>query len=84
MNITLPQREMVNLYAATGFVVGTKLRVTNLTPDSVRLYSQAAASFTDDHYPCEFRQCPVINNAGDAGAWALSVTGGAVDVQEVI
>ncbi len=84
MNVILPSKTLVDLYANTGIVVGAKIRVTNLTPDSVRLYSQETPVLTDDHYPCEFRQCPVVNNDGDAGAWALSVTGGGVDVQEVV
>lgn len=85
MNVKLPAKTFVDLYAATGFTVGTKLKVKNLTPDSVRLFSTAAEPLpTDDHYPCEFRECPVTNEDTDLGAWAMSVTGGGVDVQEVV
>lgn len=84
MNVTLPANTIVDLYAATGLTVGTVITVTNLTPDSVRLYSVADATFADDHYPCEFNACPVTNKATDTGAFATSVVGGAVDVQEAV
>ena len=83
MNVTLPANTLVDLYAATGLTVGTVIEVANMTADSVRLFSTADAEFTDDHYPCEFRRPPVVNKATDLGAWALSVAGGIVDVQEV-
>ena len=84
-NVKLPAKTPVDLYAATLITVGAQIKVTNLTPDSVRTYSTVGSpTVTDDHYPCEFRASPVVNQVGDVGAWAMSMTGGGVDVQEVI
>jgi hypothetical protein len=84
-NVSLPARTWVNLYAATGIVVGTQIEVVNLTPNSVRLAATLAQpTVNDDHLPLEFRTTKGINDAGDAGAWALCVAGGGVDVKEVV
>lgn len=84
-NVKLPAKTYVDLYAATGFTVGAQICVTNLTPDQVRVFDTASEPTTsDDFYPCTWRHAPVKNTGGDAGAWAYSVTGGAVDVKEVV
>lgn len=85
MIVQLPEKTYVDLYDATGLTVGTQLCVTNVTPDQVRVFATAAAPTpSDDFYPVTFRHVPVKNTTGDVGAWALSVTGGAIDVKEVV
>lgn len=84
-NVALPARTWVDLYAATGIVVGTQIEVLNLTPNSVRLAStEFEPTVSDDHVPLPFRAAKGVNDAGDDGAWALCVAGGGVDVKEVV
>lgn len=84
-NVVLPARTWVDLYAATGIIVGTQLSVHNITPNDVRLVTSATEpSGTDDHIPLVYgRGVTAENETGDPGAWALCVGGGAVDVKEV-
>jgi len=84
-NVILPSRTPVDLYAATGITVGTKVRVQNITSDNVRVYSGATSpdmgtSGASLLYPSQTGE----NQTGDAGLWAWSVSGGAVQVVEVI
>lgn len=82
-NVNLPANTWVDLYTATGLSVGTQIRVLNITSRPVRLASTASTPTTsDDHVPLPFNTTK-INNTTDLGAWALSISGGAVDVQEV-
>ena len=83
MNVELPEGTWVNLYAATGIVVGVQIDVVNLTPNDCRMASTAAEpTVSDDHVPLLFGRGKVQNDVGDAGAWALCVGGGGVDVKE--
>ena len=83
MNVNLPARTWVDLYDATGITVGVQISVLNITSRPVRLASTAIEPVaTDDHIPLPFNDTK-MNAAGDAGAWAFSVAGGAVDVVEV-
>ena len=84
-NVILPVRTVVNLYAASGIAVGTKVRVQNITSDIVRVHVGAtspnmATSGTSLLYPSQTGE----NQTGDSGLWAWSVTGGAVQVVEVV
>lgn len=80
-NVILPAETYVDLYAATGIAVGTSIRVVTLTPNTVQLFSTAATPVpSDDVFPLPFRSS-VENGAGDPGAWARSVSSGAVDVE---
>ena len=81
-NITLPARTAVDLYVASGISVGTQLKVTNLTTGDVRL-SVSEAGLVDNHIPLNaYKQA--LNEATDAGAWALSTGGGGINVEGVI
>lgn len=83
-NVTLPAETYVDLYAATGISTLSQLKVTNLTPNDVRLYSSVAEpTVNDDHFPCLFGRGSVVNDAADTAAWAFCIGGGAVDVKEV-
>ena len=85
MNITLPKATWVNLYTATGISVGTQIETINLTPSDIRLASTAIEPIvSDDHIPLLFGRGKGLNDAGDAGAWAMCISGGAVDVKEVV
>jgi len=84
-NVILPVRTPVNLYAATGIAVGTKVRVQNITSDIVRVHvgptsPDMTTSGASLMYPSQTGE----NQTGDSGLWAWSVTGGAVQVAEVI
>ena len=51
-NVTLPAAQWVDLYAATGIVVGNQIEVLNITPNDVRLASTAIEPTpADDHVP---------------------------------
>ena len=82
MNVTLPQRIAVDLYIATGITVGAQLKVTNLTTGAVRL-SISEQGLIDDHIPLN-AYVQAKNDAGDAGAWAMSTGGGGINVVQVL
>ena len=83
MNVTLPPRTPVDLYAATGITVGAQLRVSNIATTDVRL-STTEDGLVDDHVPITVYE-QAVNNAGDVGAWASAAQlGGAVNVVEVV
>lgn len=82
-NVTLPARTWVDLYDATGITVGVQIEAINLTPNDVRLAATSVEpTVNDDHIPLTYRSGKGLNDAGDPGAWALCVAGGAVDVRE--
>lgn len=81
-NVILPAETYVDLYAATGITVGTVIKVVNLTPNTVQLFSTAAIPAPgDDVFALPFRSNGVENDSGDSGAWARCVSRGAVDVK---
>lgn len=79
-NIPLPAGTWVDLYASSAIAVGTKIRVQNLTPSYVRLCTKATAPTSTDGFNAlmfgEFN----VNQAADSGAWAMSTSGGSVNV----
>lgn len=81
MNVTLPPRTTVDLYAATGITVGTQLKVSVIGAGDVRL-SDSEAGLTSNHVTVK-TYTGATNESGDAGAWALSVSGSALNVKEV-
>lgn len=82
MNVLLPARTPVDLYSATGIPVGTKIRVSNLTTNDVRL-SVSQLGLSNDHIVMKpYEQA--CNNTGDTGAWASCTGEGGVNVSEVI
>ena len=83
-NVTLPKRTWVDLYDATGITPGTQIQVMNITPNDVRLAATALEPTPPyDHVPLLFGRGSLVNETTDAGAWALCLAGGAVDVREV-
>lgn len=81
MNVTLPARTPVNLYTATGITVGAQLKVSVIGAGDVRL-SESEAGLTSNHVTVK-TYTSATNDAGDAGAWALSMSGSGVNVKEV-
>jgi len=84
-DVTLPAKTPVNLYAETGITVGTKVRVQNITSSDVRVHVGTVAptmgvSGAGLLVPGQSGE----NTQGDSGLWAWSVTGGAVQVVEVV
>lgn len=81
MNVNIPENQIVNLYAVTGFAVGTQLKVSVIGAGDVRL-SDSEAGLTSDHITMKTYEC-ATNDAGDTGAWASSMSGSGVNVKEV-
>ena len=80
-NIVLPAGIAVNLYAATGTAVGTQLQIQNVGSDDVRLATTQAELVTN-HAVIAARET-AVNNAGDAGAWAMCAAGGGVNARVI-
>jgi hypothetical protein len=84
MNVKLPSRTWVDLYASTGITVGLQIKTINITPNDVRLADTTIEPTpADDHIPLLFGRGVYQNDIGDLGAWAMCVAGGAIDVKEV-
>ena len=81
MNVTLLPRTPVDLYTATGITVGTQLKVSVIGAGDVRL-SDSEAGLTSNHVTIK-TYTGATNEAGDTGAWALSMSGSGVNVKEV-
>jgi len=82
-NVTLPPETWVDLYAVSGVTVGTQIDVVNITPNDARVVESATQpTGSDDFIPVLFNGNIARNSTGSAGAWALCVGGGAVDVRE--
>ena len=84
-DVVLPAKTPVDLYAATSITVGTQVCVQNVANGDVRVYVGATAptpgvSGASLLLPGQSGE----NTAGDSGLWAWSVTGGAVQVVEVV
>lgn len=83
--VKLPPGEYVDLYDATGIAVGTKIKTINITPNDIQLYFSANKPETDDvNLPLMFGRGSAFNDAGDAGAWAKCVSGGAVHIEVIL
>lgn len=88
-NIKLPANTWVNLYAASGILVGTQITVKNLSTVGVKLNAQAGTPTQADAESNENGSyAPLnsfdssINDSGDTGAWAYSHSVGLVSVKE--
>ena len=84
-DVVLPAKTPVDLYAATGITVGAKVNVENITSSDVRVHVGSVAptmgvSGASLLLPGQSGE----NTQGDSGLWAWSVTGGAVQVVEVV
>lgn len=71
-NVTLPANTWIDLYAATGETVGTKLLLQNLGTAGVRLTSKAIAPVDGDGFKRVASGQQAVNEAADLGAWAYS------------
>lgn len=75
-NVILPKDEWVDLYAATGVPVGTKIAVENTGVNDVLLAAQETEPVSPNHNSYNIikrdSDIPLSNTAGDPGAWALS------------
>lgn len=72
-NIDLPANQWVDLYVATGIVVGTQIIVQNLGAGSgIYLHTSELEPVGDDGYTLVIRGTSFSNDAADAGAWAFS------------
>lgn len=84
-DVVLPAKTPVDLYAETGITVGTKVSVQNIASGDVRVHvgaveptmgvSGGALLVTGQSGE---------NTQGDSGLWAWNVSGGAVQVVEVV
>ena len=81
-NTPLPANTWVDLYAATGITVGTKLLLQNLGNSSIRLASSATTP-SGDGFKRVYSGSSAYNATGDSGAWAYSpVVDGVANVGE--
>lgn len=72
-NVSIPQNQWTNLYAALGVSVGTLLTIENVGDADVYLAVQAAQPTPDHNSYTVVKRPPSVavqNTAGDAGAWA--------------
>ncbi len=78
-NITVPANDWVDLYALSGFTVGTPLVAVNIGVCDVYLAVQATKPLPGhDAYVISFRNGgPLRNSSGDSGAWAFCQGGAA-------
>ena len=84
-DVVLPAKTPVNLYAETGITVGTKVSVQNVASGDVRVHVGAGTpamgvSGAALLLPGQSGE----NTQGDSGLWAWNVSGGAVQVVEVV
>ncbi len=80
-NVILPVGVWVDLYAATGIDVGTRILVQNIGHCDVYLVAQAAEPVDDTARQVLTRSQYAINDLGDDGAWAFCTGGGGVNVR---
>lgn len=82
IRVKLPPGEYIDLYNATGIAIGTKIKAINVTPNDVQLYYSANEPTVNDvNLPLMFGRGSAFNDAGDIGAWAKCVAGGAINVE---
>ena len=80
--VKLPPGTYVNIYDDTGITVGVKLKVVNITPNDVSLYSTLNEPVKDNVVlPVLFGRGSAFNDNNDVGAWAICVGGGAIHVE---
>lgn len=83
-NITIPPKTFVDLLAESGIAQGTPVEIVPLNGNYVQIYNTSAEPTigTDSYLPCLWPN-KVLGQASDAGLWAFSNVGGAVDIREV-
>ncbi|AUR99192.1 hypothetical protein NVP1263B_32 [Vibrio phage 1.263.B._10N.286.51.B1] len=80
-NVKLSPTVAVDLYDATGITPGTQIQVYNNDNTTVKL-STSEAGLSDDYVNVDAKDA-FHNDAGDAGAWAICLSGGLINVKEV-
>ncbi|AUR97654.1 hypothetical protein NVP1243O_31 [Vibrio phage 1.243.O._10N.261.54.B5] len=80
-NVTLPPTVAVDLYDETGITPGTQIQVYNNDNTTVKL-STSEAGLSDDYINMDAKSA-WLNDSGDSGAWAVSFSGGLINVKEV-
>lgn len=83
-NTPLIANVWIDIYAATGITVGTKIIIQNLGTASVRLAASALEPSGDGFKRAASGQ-QATNDAGDLGAWVYSpVVDGEINVSEAV
>lgn len=80
-NVNLPSSVAVDLYDETGITPGTQIQAYNNGNTTVKL-STSEAGLSDDYVNVEGKDA-WLNDAGDAGAWAICFSGGLINIKEV-
>ena len=82
-NVILPRSTWVDLYAATGIVVGTSISVENNSEYDVRLTEKATQPLASDGYVHLSPNTNISKTFEDtpSGAWAYCQMGGILNVQ---
>lgn len=82
-DVQLSKTAYVDVYAATGIVVGTGLVIQNKSSQDVRIQlsaSQPASSSTDGDILRPYLEATV--DSGETGCWVLGLAEGTISVQE--
>lgn len=82
-NTVLPPQQWVDLYAATGIPVGTKICVQNIGCFEAFLVTQEDEPVLYENHRILVRAEQATNEKGDSGAWALSMIGTTLNVKVV-
>lgn len=80
-NVKLDRGVAVELYAETGITPGAKVQVYNNDSTTVKLSSSEIGLEND--YVNVGSLDSFCNDAGDAEAWAICLSGGLINVKEV-
>ena len=82
-NVDLPRGTRVDLYAATGIAGGTKLTIQNIGRwDAWLVESAAAPTIATTGYNKVKKDKYAQNKTGNVGAWAISLSGSTLHVEE--
>lgn len=74
-NILIPPNQWVDLYQASGIAVGTQIRVKILGNGELKLaVSESQPTSLSAYDVLVDKTQPLVNSAGDSGAWAYSVS----------
>lgn len=82
--VNLPVETWVDIYAATGITVGTKLIVQNTGSSAVSLVESASAPLVGTGSNELLPRVFFTNVNGNIGAWVKSKTGGKLQVEEAV
>ena len=80
--VDLPANTWVDIYNATSIAVGTKIIVQNIGVSTVRLTESAAEPASNEGYNLATKGEFVTNSAANVGSWAISSSGGKLQVEE--